>query len=441
MEALTGQEIIDMLDKCADGRALNNQIEIFNMDMKAKPREVNKRLLLNEKFIKIFGEVFTPIPLIEDMLNALPPEAWANKNLKWLDPSCGTCNFNLVIKERLMQGLKKEIPDYTEREKWILEQMIYGVDIQERNAILGKMRLDPENKYKTHIEAHDSLAFDFWDLKFDIVVGNPPYNNDSGNQGAGNTLWDKFVIMVFEKITKPTGYICLVHPSLWRKPGHKMRSVIKNIHYLEIHSDEDGQRIFGAQTRYDWYIASPSVKPKDDKTRVKDQNGKVMDIDLAKMSFIPNCEFDLVEKLLAKNGEKRLKVINDRSSYGADKEWVSKDKTDEYKYPCVYMVRVNNEPELRWSKTNNNGHFGIPKVIYGSGVATGVLVDSDGEYGMTQWASGIVAPSSELKDIAKAILSDKFQEFRGALSMSKIEINSSVLSLFRKDFWREFLDE
>ena len=30
-------------------------------------------------------------------------------------------------------------------------------------------------------------------MKFDVIVGNPPYQNGSGNKGSNNTLWDKFV--------------------------------------------------------------------------------------------------------------------------------------------------------------------------------------------------------------------------------------------------------
>ena len=54
---------------------------------------------------KAFGEVMTPISLVNDMLDTLPKEVWSNPNLKWLDP-CGGCGiFSSVIIERLMVGL------------------------------------------------------------------------------------------------------------------------------------------------------------------------------------------------------------------------------------------------------------------------------------------------------------------------------------------------
>ncbi|MEK6832903.1 MAG: hypothetical protein AABY32_02555 [Nanoarchaeota archaeon] len=132
MNTLSGKEIISILNDCVDVKKLNSIIGNFNMNVKTKPKEINKMLLLNEKFKNLFGEVFTPFPLVEEMLDKLPKEVWNNKDLKWLDPACGTCNFHLAIKERLMEGLKDIIIDRDEREKHILENMIYGVDTREK---------------------------------------------------------------------------------------------------------------------------------------------------------------------------------------------------------------------------------------------------------------------------------------------------------------------
>ncbi|MCX5637071.1 MAG: hypothetical protein NTX52_05170, partial [Planctomycetota bacterium] len=153
--------------------------------------------------------------------------------------------------------------------------------------------------------------------------------------------------------------------------------------YLEIHSEKDGKRMFGgASTRYDWYVlqkAQPTGK-----TIVKGQDEDPVPMDLRNWEFIPNAQFGLVKKLLAHKPEDRVEIINDRSAYGADKKWVANEKDAEHVYPCVYMVRKNNELVLKWSSRNDRGHFGIPKVIYAGGAGTGFWVDSKG-IGMTQW--------------------------------------------------------
>jgi len=87
--------------------------------------------MTKQERIKKYGEVFTPPELVNEMLDKLPEHVWKNKNLTWLDPACGNGNFLVEVKKRLMEGLKEEIPDEKEREEHILENMIYGVEIQQ----------------------------------------------------------------------------------------------------------------------------------------------------------------------------------------------------------------------------------------------------------------------------------------------------------------------
>jgi hypothetical protein len=82
--------------------------------------------------------------------------------------------------------------------------------------------------------------------------------------------------------------------------------------------------------------------------------------------------------------------------------------------------------------------FNIPKVVFGSG-ATGFIVDKNGDYGMTQWATGIVDDIENLENIVKVLNSDKFKDIILATSVSKCEINRKILKYFKKDFWKEFI--
>ena len=47
-------------------------------------------------------------------------------------------------------------------------------------------------------------------------MGNPPYNDNSGNKGKGHTLWVKFVEIAINKLLKQNGFLMYIHPSLWR---------------------------------------------------------------------------------------------------------------------------------------------------------------------------------------------------------------------------------
>jgi type I restriction-modification system DNA methylase subunit len=65
-----------------------------------KPKETEK---------KKFGEVFTPISLINEMLDVIPAKVFQDKKLKWFDPANGMGNFPIVVYLRLMEELKDVI--------------------------------------------------------------------------------------------------------------------------------------------------------------------------------------------------------------------------------------------------------------------------------------------------------------------------------------------
>ena len=377
--------------------------------------------------IKKFGEVFTPEYLVKEIIEKLPKNLWIDKNLKWIDHSCGNGNFLIQIKEKLMSTLTS-VP-LSKREKWITENMLYGVEIQEKNAIECSNRLNCPNIY-----LKDALDFDFYNMKFDVVIGNPPYNDDSGNKGKSHILWDKFLIKSIE-ICKDNGIVCLITPSLWRKPENKLFDIFKNnnLIYLEIHGFNDGEKTFRVETRFDWYIIKKEQY--QGKTEIKDENGEIFSVNINDYEWLPNCNYDLISNIIAKENDEKCQVIHDRTNYGADKKWVQKEKDDVFKYPCVYSVNRENKPKLVWSSTNQNGHFGIPKVIFGSG-RTGFYIDEEGQYGLTQWATGVVDKPENLKEIAEFLNSDSFKPILKATSMSKEEINSKILKLLKKDFYK-----
>lgn len=90
--------------------------------------------------IKQRGEVFTPTPLVNEMLSKLPPELFTNPEKTFLDNSCGNGQFLAAVLERKMQS---GIP-YRQA-----LGTIYGVEIDAANAKECRERLslgskDPE---------------------------------------------------------------------------------------------------------------------------------------------------------------------------------------------------------------------------------------------------------------------------------------------------------
>lgn len=117
----------DILDSCktqSEKSLIDTPKELLELINDClKPKNVEK---------KENGEVFTPMTLVNEMLDQLPKDLWKNKNLKWLDPAAGMGNFSIAVYLRLKEGLENEIKDLKERKKHILENMIYMCELKKK---------------------------------------------------------------------------------------------------------------------------------------------------------------------------------------------------------------------------------------------------------------------------------------------------------------------
>lgn len=196
-------DVLRMLDKISNG-TINNPIAEVSMARK-RGEDVSKILTPGDMYRKQFGECFTPIKLVNEMLDKLPVEVWSKKDYKWLDNSVGGGNFPVEVFKRLMVGLAAVITDEEARRKHILEKMLYFVDMQTKNVFFTIQRLGEGADYEFNYHVGDSLKFDYWGgMKFDVVVGNPPYK-----KGIDLKFLDMFITQLEAK------YIVIVHPSTY----------------------------------------------------------------------------------------------------------------------------------------------------------------------------------------------------------------------------------
>jgi len=194
--------IKDIVDKYFDKNSNTYNISVqFKMSLQSlidNPKELLELITecLKPKDIekKQFGEVFTPMKLVTEMLNKLPIEVWKNKTLKWLDNCCGMGNFPIAVYLRLMEELKETIPNEKERKKHILENMLYMCELNKKNVLICKQIFDINNEYKLNIYEGDSLKVDYLKefkvKQFNIIIGNPPYQDS--NATGDNKLYLDF---------------------------------------------------------------------------------------------------------------------------------------------------------------------------------------------------------------------------------------------------------
>ena len=172
----------------------------------------------SDREIKKFGEVYTPVELIEHIIDKMPKEIWEVPSYKFLDFAAGIGSFGYYIYKKLMEGLKCCIIDEGERRRHILENMLYLNEIRERNIATIK-KIFRSNVYDLNIYEGDFLEWDC-NIKFDVIIGNPPFSNLSTERSNGNTCWSKFVDKLLT-LLQDSGYLSLIHPPGWRKPSTK----------------------------------------------------------------------------------------------------------------------------------------------------------------------------------------------------------------------------
>lgn len=415
--------------------------------------EIQKYLSPSKHEVKKRAEVFTPSSLIEKMLDKLPNDVWQNPNLKWLDPANGIGNFPAHILSRLMKGLESHFPNEEQRKRHVLENMIYVADIQPKNMFIYHLLFNPNNDYKLNFFTGDFLSDNFdakmkeWGIeKFDVIVGNPPYQNQSKTNklGAAVPTWTLFVNKDFQ-LLKKDGFLVNVHPSLWRQVGDKKAEVLreKQILFLSINDENAGKKMFGMETRFDWYVAQNCEITK--KTEIKDQKGCLLTISLKGRPFIPNCDFDSVFSLIATKDEKKVELSYSASFYHTQKPWMHEEVPEGHNgeiIKCVYSIAKGGELKFRYS-TENKGMLGVPNVIIPPGRISSVtcVSDPEGRYGKTQFCHGLICSRDEILKLENALNSQRFREIMKACSVSKLEYNRKVISLFRNDFWKEFVDD
>ena len=434
-------------------KIINSISKIYNITPKNK---IHK--LISEHFIpsvqekKNNAEVSTPIFLVQKMLNKIPIDFWSIPN-KVFEPCCGKGNFIMKIFEKFFNGLQKLYPNIIDRCKVIINDCIYYADLTTMNVFITTEILKYEVLSKTGLEnITDEFKFNKFNgdtLKlniiktfnvkyFDAVIGNPPYNDNSGNKGKGHMLWDKFVDISLNSFLKVDGYLVFVHPAVWRQIDHPCLNLIKNkqILYLEIHNIADGQKTFKCATRYDFYVLQN--KDYSINTIIKDEEGKINSINLKEWKFIPNMMFDEIKKLV--NNKDKLDVWRYRSTYGTEnKKLVSKNKNDIFKYPLIYSINKQNQITFRYTNDNTKGHFTRSKFIFSNGA--GFYCDTNGDYGLTEWSYCIYDEKEILPLIEKTFRSSKFNKIKNAIHLDSSSYNIKVMKLFKKDFYNEFISE
>ena len=181
---------------------------------------IKKHLTIKKIEKDKYGEVFTPETLIDKILFHFPLDVWSKPHLKWLEPTAGIGNFMMIIYLKLMEGLKEWEKNKEIRSNHIIRNMLFMVETNEKNIEICKS-IFGEN---ANIVCEDFLKSNVFNIQFDIIIGNPPFQSDvteKKRSGSKNKLYERILSKCFT-ILKPEGYISFITPDNLFSGGSKM---------------------------------------------------------------------------------------------------------------------------------------------------------------------------------------------------------------------------
>tara|TARA_R100000482_G_scaffold34338_1_gene11233 strand:+ start:223 stop:624 length:402 start_codon:yes stop_codon:yes gene_type:complete len=114
-------------------------------------QEVGSTIERSDERIKVTQEVFTPMELVEYMIDDIDVELLKDPESTFIDNSAGCGNFLVGLKQRLLQYHSEE---------HILENMLYAVEMMEDNhkELCNRLGVDVTHP---HYVCHDALTYDY----------------------------------------------------------------------------------------------------------------------------------------------------------------------------------------------------------------------------------------------------------------------------------------
>lgn len=177
------------------------------------------------------SEVITPKWVVTDMVDLLPPEVFTPET-RFLDPAVKSGRFLIEIYRRLIESelMKQAFPEEQVRRKHILENQLYGLATSPVAATVTRKALYNDPTITGNIVYVDRYLVKMADkttdfkklvqgefgenMKFDVVIGNPPYQEDTGGgRCGGKPLYQNFVTKSFDTLS--SRYACMIIPAKW----------------------------------------------------------------------------------------------------------------------------------------------------------------------------------------------------------------------------------
>ena len=336
-------------------------------------------------------EVFTPPELANRIIDTLPQELFENPDTTFLDPCCKSGVFLREIAKRLIKGLEPQIPDLEERIAHIFSKQLFGIAITELTSLLSRRGVYcskfpssewsayqfPEDKPQGNIvyqrikhtwkdgkciycgasqseyDRGDELethAYQFihnldvnklFNMKFDVIIGNPPYqlNVGSGGKGSGTAIPIYHYFIKQAKKMNPR-YLTMIIPARWYAGGRGLnefrqemlndKNIIKIVDFADSKDCFPGVDIAGGVCYFLWKNQNLDNIGLCEIINVKNGHliSKIRKLNEYPIFIRDNIAIDIVSKILEKKEIVMSKSVYPVSLFGLNTNIELKNKGD-----------------------------------------------------------------------------------------------------------------
>lgn len=189
------------------------------------------------------SEIVTPAKVADEMVAILPFEELSEKvEAKFLDIASKEGEFSVALYRRFGEKVKPGLYAIaTSTLAYEFTRKVYmqlGIPVENIFADF--------TSYDLIDETNNKIIKQLTDMKFDVIIGNPPYHEEDGGAGASaKPIYNQFV-NVSKEVT-PT-YLCVIMPSRWMAGGKGLdefrNAMLNDKHIAELHDFMHPEDVF-----------------------------------------------------------------------------------------------------------------------------------------------------------------------------------------------------
>ena len=189
------------------------------------------------------SEIVTPTKVADEMVAILPFEELNEKtDVKFLDIASKEGEFSVALYRRFGEKVKPGLYAIaTSPLTYEFTRKVYtllGISVENIYVDFTSYDLIGEN--------NNEIIKQLTDMKFDVVIGNPPYQESDGGAGASaKPIYNQFV-----NVSKEVGstYLCIIMPSRWMAGGKGLdefrNAMLNDKHIAELHDFMHPEDVF-----------------------------------------------------------------------------------------------------------------------------------------------------------------------------------------------------